>query len=485
MIAPALTAVSTACSPWSGSSRTMTISRARFAVAVFAAASTLLVATDAEPSPGGQAVRVFPSYLAPSWPPDGRSVAYIAKTGSHADLYAVGRDGTGRRRLTNDADPSDFAPPAWSPRGDAIAFSSERKGSEGLYVVRSDGTGLSRLSTDPSLEPTWSPDATAIAYTALDFDDGRLKIFVVPAAGGTPIRISPPGEVDDLFPAWSPDGARVVFTSGKFELFDESVLDIWSMRADGSDRQRLTKTGKSLAFLRPWSPDGTQIAFLTEEAGGARIWVMNSDGNQQHPVGPLLVNDPDVFAPWSPDGRTLLYVLEQGGITTIQLLDVKSGTERRLTNRHDSEARPAWAPDGLEVAFEIHTRFPMSGRTAPSELGVAKTVGGATRKLAAVPSLRTTTGIRCELVGTEGDDVIRGTGKPEVVCGLGGDDVILGGGGGDVIDGGPGADRLLGQGGDDVLLARDGRRDFIDGGPGRDRGRLDSVDVAQGIEVRL
>lgn len=51
-------------------------------------------------------------------------------------------------------------------------------------------------------------------------------------------------------------------------------------------------------------------------------------------------------------------------------------------------------------------------------------------------------GSPCDLVGTEGDDVITGTDQPEVICGLGGNDVINPGWGNDIIDGGAGTDRV-------------------------------------------
>lgn len=77
------------------------------------------------------------------------------------------------------------------------------------------------------------------------------------------------------------------------------------------------------------------------------------------------------------------------------------------------------------------------------------------------------------IIGTSGNDTIRGTAKAEHICGLGGDDEIIGGGGQDKIFGGPGddhlvggsqADALYGQDGDDVLEGRNdvrvGRRDY-------------------------
>ncbi|MCZ2839987.1 ExeM/NucH family extracellular endonuclease [Modestobacter sp. VKM Ac-2985] len=85
-------------------------------------------------------------------------------------------------------------------------------------------------------------------------------------------------------------------------------------------------------------------------------------------------------------------------------------------------------------------------------------------------------GLEPTLVGTEGDDVLRGGNGVDVIMGLGGDDTITGGNGADVICGGDGDDVLRGGNGDDVLLGGagddelrgDNGSDTLIGGPGTD-----------------
>jgi hypothetical protein len=75
---------------------------------------------------------------------------------------------------------------------------------------------------------------------------------------------------------------------------------------------------------------------------------------------------------------------------------------------------------------------------------------------------------RCTIVGTQGDDVLRGTMGRDAICGLGGDDLLKGFGGRDVLYGGRGNDVLKGFGGKDILLGSVGK-DVLRGGSGRDR----------------
>jgi Ca2+-binding RTX toxin-like protein len=86
-------------------------------------------------------------------------------------------------------------------------------------------------------------------------------------------------------------------------------------------------------------------------------------------------------------------------------------------------------------------------------------------------------GRRATIVGTPGDDRLRGTRRADVIVGLGGkdrlrglagNDVICGGGGADRLDGGAGRDTLYGEAGDDRLSGGAGR-DLLTGAAGRDR----------------
>jgi Ca2+-binding RTX toxin-like protein len=78
--------------------------------------------------------------------------------------------------------------------------------------------------------------------------------------------------------------------------------------------------------------------------------------------------------------------------------------------------------------------------------------------------------------GSNGPDVIVGSGLNDIIKGLGGRDIICGDLGDDVIDGGGGNDRIFGGSGADLLIGGDGHDDLfgfaggdtINGGSGRD-----------------
>lgn len=74
----------------------------------------------------------------------------------------------------------------------------------------------------------------------------------------------------------------------------------------------------------------------------------------------------------------------------------------------------------------------------------------------------------CEIVGTDGNDVITGTDGADKICSLDGNDTVNAGGGADVVRGGLGDDDLSGEAGKDKLKGGEGA-DALDGGTGQDR----------------
>jgi Tol biopolymer transport system component len=96
---------------------------------------------------------------------------------------------------------------------DEIAFVQRIAGErQALWVVAPDGSGARRIvefrsSTYGGLD--WTPDGQRLVYAALA--DGRMQLFAVPGAGGTPERLT-----DDpanlIHPQVSPDGRWIAAT---------------------------------------------------------------------------------------------------------------------------------------------------------------------------------------------------------------------------------------------------------------------------------
>jgi Ca2+-binding RTX toxin-like protein len=97
-------------------------------------------------------------------------------------------------------------------------------------------------------------------------------------------------------------------------------------------------------------------------------------------------------------------------------------------------------------------------------------------------------GREAEIVGTDGDDVIRGTPERDVVWAGNGDDVVFSSLGNDLICGGPGTDEMHGGRGNDEVDGGSGEGDQVNGNLGDDKilggaGGRDEVAGDLGIDI--
>jgi dipeptidyl aminopeptidase/acylaminoacyl peptidase len=147
----------------------------------------------------------------------------------HRDrLYLVDRASHASTLVT--PGPSDAGQPVWSPDGRSIAYvrktgaDVDRGNNWDLYVLDADGKSAPRqLTTYPGSdnEPdwasamAWSPDSRFIAYTR--GDDPKLlyytmqHLYVVPAAGGEPRALTQSLDRTVTQPQWSSDGSTLSF----------------------------------------------------------------------------------------------------------------------------------------------------------------------------------------------------------------------------------------------------------------------------------
>jgi Tol biopolymer transport system component len=128
----------------------------------------------------------------PSFSPDGRRIAFAAAAGSIAVVPTGGGplvQLTSPRPAGTSRTDSD---PLFSPDGETIVFTrAPGKGGSDVYLVGSDGSGLRRLTTTPLPEPgeartgssalAWAPDGTSV----LSFRHDRFAVVAADGSGET------------------------------------------------------------------------------------------------------------------------------------------------------------------------------------------------------------------------------------------------------------------------------------------------------------
>jgi Tol biopolymer transport system component len=220
----------------------------------------------------------------PSYSADGKRIVFV-RGYTQTDLWTMNANGSHLRRLTRTKHILEESP-AWSPDGKQIAFvvrasDDDASPEPGIWLIGAHGSDRHRFTTGADGSPSWSPDGSRIAFDHLDEASDTNGIYVMPAAGGTPTRLSAPPQPDgtsDLEPAWSPDGRRILFTSDRPDTFE---YDLWVMNTDGSHAERVTNTVFLNEDAPAWSPDGRRIVYADGFSESDRIYVSDANGTKR------------------------------------------------------------------------------------------------------------------------------------------------------------------------------------------------------------
>ncbi len=217
---------------------------------------------------------------------------------------------------------------------------------------------LTKVTFNPGLEdePTWSPDGKFLAYTT--DERGNLDIVVLPLGGGQPIRVGE-SDADDAQPSWSPDGSKLAFVSARDHSGRLSIVlgqavqsyvngkggDIFLVPALGGTPVKLLENG----YYPAWSPDGKKIVLQSTRGGQWDLWVIPAKGGK--PTQLTNDEDFDYHPSWSPDGKFIVYGSGISPIYEVRVVPAAGGQPRNVTNENSSVVRPGWTPDGKHILF--------------------------------------------------------------------------------------------------------------------------------------
>ncbi|MEM7586758.1 MAG: protein kinase [Acidobacteriota bacterium] len=215
-----------------------------------------------------------------------------------------------------------------------------------------------QLTTSAGLEldPTFSPDGNALAYTS--DRAGAFEIMVRDlSAGGREVQLTSDG-ANNFEPAWSPDGKTLIYHS-------KGLGGIWQIAADGGAPQRVTQFGSRPA----WSPDGTLIAFQSESSpllsdttspalSLSTLWLVRKDGSGRRQLTRSGKPHGGHANPaFSPDGRRIVFSASpQRGATEIWIIDLATEALHQITTEAQAGYDPTFAPDGHSIYFSSRAR---------------------------------------------------------------------------------------------------------------------------------
>jgi Tol biopolymer transport system component len=290
----------------------------------------------------------------PAWSHNGRwvvfaSKSYKASTGYTVRVYVANRDGSGRRVIARAVSYDPCFDADWSRDDAKIAYTV---GCDvdfmDLFVVGRDGSGLRRLAQGGygkgafyAVGPDWSPDGRTILVAGLDAHGrGPFRLFVIDVDGQ---RRAIPRSSLELGPdlgrySWSRDGRRIFFVddrSGSPALF--------VINRDGMGRERISPEGLRRIISFELSPNGAMITFTGGDGQRRSVYVINVDGSG---LQRLTDGEWDREPSWSPDGRRIVFNRFDTSLASSQVEVMRSdgSKQRNISRSTTDDTALAWVP---------------------------------------------------------------------------------------------------------------------------------------------
>jgi Tol biopolymer transport system component len=229
-----------------------------------------------------------------------------------------------------------------------------------MELVRSDRDGSNERVVMQAVisfsyrQPRWSPDDRTIAY-AHSLENWADDIYLVPAAGGSPRRVTNENMLMSGL-AWTPDGSRLVYSSARGStMLYLPTLHLWSIPASGGDPQQLTfgeagdedpdmdHDGRIVVSRKHMQVDIWRFPIGTDPVENVRkgVRITHQTGQVQTPS-------------LSPNDRELVYLSDNGGHGNLWVLPLNGGEPRQITFEKDPDlimGVPIWSPDGNLITF--------------------------------------------------------------------------------------------------------------------------------------
>jgi tricorn protease len=207
-------------------------------------------------------------------------------------------------------------------------------------------------------QPDVSADRIAFVYAG--------DIWVAPKEGGLAQRLSSPAG-EEQFPRFSPDGSHIAF-SGNYD----GNLDVYVVPAAGGTPTRVTYNPFPDRLV-DWDPDGRSLLFASVRQSGSprfnKLYRVSPAGGLAEPLPIEYAEDGAL----SPDGSTIAFMMRTrdfrtwkryrgGAAPEIHTFDLASHASTNLTDNPANDGAPMWHGNTLYFLTGVRTSASTSGR---------------------------------------------------------------------------------------------------------------------------
>jgi len=272
-----------------------------------------------------------------------------------------------------------------------ITFAANRIASYDIFRMQSDGTGQAAVFTTNTVDELF-PNLVRrtrdwIAYAAEDGAD--WNIWKMNVTGGGRTQLTRETGSNQIQPSWSYDATKIAYASNDTQTPSQTTWEIWTMTSTGDTQTQLTLQTPSWAIAPAYSPVNNDLVFVSDKdsTGDSSLWMREADGTTFElydtgdvggragdaspaiaglAVGLELPTDAGISVPsWSPDGAHIafarqrgtgeidIYIVESSGSSPETLEDFVNGETGTATNitTDDDEFCPFWLEDNSGIAY--------------------------------------------------------------------------------------------------------------------------------------
>ncbi len=255
-----------------------------------------------------------------------------------------------------------FQAPNWTRDGKALIYAQEGRLYRFDLSSRSAKAINTGFATRNNNDHVLSFDGRMLGISNhAPEDSGASIVYVVPATGGTPRRVTAKGP--SYLHGWSPDGRWLVYVGQRSGEFD-----VYKIPVTGGNEIRLT-SAPGLDDGPEYTPDGRYIYFNSARSGRMQIWRMRPDGSGQEQI------TNDSFNNWfphiSPNGKSIVYISFPAEVAAddhpfykhvlLRLMPIGGGPSRVIAYVYGGQGTinvPSWSPDGKRLAFVSNSVLP-------------------------------------------------------------------------------------------------------------------------------
>jgi len=243
-----------------------------------------------------------------------------------------------------------------------------------LWSVPREGGAAARVTSGSGNEtdPAFSPDGQQIAFTG-EYD-GNVDVFIVPASGGVPKRLTWHPSPDRVL-GWTTDGKRILFSSARTAY--SRFAEMFTVPAEGGVEEKLPFPSGYEASMAPdgqsiaYEPIGRAFTMWKKYRGGqtTRIWLARLSDSSIVKVPRANSND---FNPmWA--GDRVYFLSDRNGPVTLFAYEIKSKAVREAIPNRGLDVKSASLGPGAIVYEQfggIHLYDLKSGKTSPVPIRV-------------------------------------------------------------------------------------------------------------------